>query len=67
VLVERGGKGHAENFAPVLLCHPRESGDPAGISHQHGLGPRFREDDSKKVVPMNITGVRDDALIGDFA
>jgi threonylcarbamoyladenosine tRNA methylthiotransferase MtaB len=50
VLVERGGKGHAENFAPVLMCHPR-----------------FRGDDIGRVVPMNITGVHDGALIGDFA
>jgi threonylcarbamoyladenosine tRNA methylthiotransferase MtaB len=64
VLFERGGLGHAENFAPVRLapdCHPRESGDPVTTPE---LGPRFRGND---VQAINITGVDNDVLIGTLA
>jgi threonylcarbamoyladenosine tRNA methylthiotransferase MtaB len=50
VLMERGGRGHCENFAPVLLRHSRESGNDVGT-----------------IAKMNITGVENGALIGDFA
>ena len=76
VLAERGGKGHAENFAPVLLPslsrHPSESWGPSGVSasHQGSMDPSLRWDDVEKVGKvrtMHITGVQDGALIGDFA
>jgi threonylcarbamoyladenosine tRNA methylthiotransferase MtaB len=50
VLMERGGRGHCENFAPVLLRHFPESGNDVGT-----------------IGKMNITGVENGALIGDFA
>jgi threonylcarbamoyladenosine tRNA methylthiotransferase MtaB len=69
VLFERGGLGHAENFAPVRLIsgeqnkrvnlrHPRESGDPVTASE---LGSRVR---GKDVEQVKITGVDNDHLAG---
>jgi threonylcarbamoyladenosine tRNA methylthiotransferase MtaB len=56
VLVEKDGRGHAENFAPVQLRHSRESGNPASA-----LDPRFRGGD---VVEVVISAVADGTLIG---
>jgi threonylcarbamoyladenosine tRNA methylthiotransferase MtaB len=67
VLVERGGLGHAENFAPVhLVRHSRESGNPAGGGdlHEDRLDSRFRGNDGGKVVDVLITEVVEDRLIG---
>jgi threonylcarbamoyladenosine tRNA methylthiotransferase MtaB len=80
VLVEReDGFGHAENFAPVrvvrawaepnLLRHSRESGNPATDSVQGkdaSLDPRFRGDDENvgRIIPVTITAVSGDSLIG---
>jgi threonylcarbamoyladenosine tRNA methylthiotransferase MtaB len=50
VLMERGGRGHCENFAAVLLRHSGESGNDVGT-----------------IAKMNIKGVENGALIGDFA
>jgi threonylcarbamoyladenosine tRNA methylthiotransferase MtaB len=63
VLVERDGFGHAENFAPVLLRHCRESGNPdeVGDRHRRPLDSRFRGND---IVPVTITGVEGDRLVG---
>jgi threonylcarbamoyladenosine tRNA methylthiotransferase MtaB len=64
VLFERGGLGHAENFAPVRLSgHSRDSGNPdePGAGDDRPLGPRFRGDDIQGV---KITGVEQNALIG---
>jgi threonylcarbamoyladenosine tRNA methylthiotransferase MtaB len=75
VLVEKGGMGHAENFAPVevrkareeILRHPRESGGPAFSS---GTAPeekkrdsRFRENDGE-IVQLFISAVEGDTLVG---
>jgi threonylcarbamoyladenosine tRNA methylthiotransferase MtaB len=73
VLVERGGTGHAENFAPILIGtptrHPSESWDPSGLSAgpKPSMDPSFRWGDVGKVATMHITGVHDGALIGEFA
>ncbi len=65
VLVEKDGRGHSENFAPVLIRHSRESGDPAGgvASHGGSLDSRFRGNDGE-VVETLITHVDGDTLIG---
>jgi threonylcarbamoyladenosine tRNA methylthiotransferase MtaB len=75
VLMERGGLGHAENFAPVRLSegeggstrHPRESGGPA-FSFASSVGEkkrdsRFRGNDGKLVEAL-ITGVEAGTLVG---
>jgi threonylcarbamoyladenosine tRNA methylthiotransferase MtaB len=81
VLVERHGKGHAENFAPVRLScapslprHSRESGNPDGIGDGLDvcLGPRFHGDDELKahdgqIVEVRITAVDGDTLLGEPA
>jgi threonylcarbamoyladenosine tRNA methylthiotransferase MtaB len=77
VLFERGGLGHAENFAPVRLDPspssrrkpgPKNTGraerDPTSSPGPHEtmfLGPGIRRDD---VVDVHITGVEHDVLIG---
>jgi threonylcarbamoyladenosine tRNA methylthiotransferase MtaB len=64
VLMERGGKGHAGNFAMVKLtaCHSREGGNPAGSVE---LDSRLRGNDKEgKIVPVHITAVEGDTLIG---
>jgi threonylcarbamoyladenosine tRNA methylthiotransferase MtaB len=65
VLMERGGLGHSENFAPVRFRHPRESGDPSSAGEGHGgsLDSRFRGNDGE-VVPVIITGIENDTLVG---
>jgi threonylcarbamoyladenosine tRNA methylthiotransferase MtaB len=66
VLVEKDCLGHAENFAPVLLRHPRESGGPA-ISwtqdEEKKRDSRFRGNDGK-IVEVTITALENDALLG---
>ena len=52
VLVEKGDRGHAENFAPVRIRHSRESGNPAS---------RFRGGD---LVEVAVLGVDSGTLIG---
>jgi hypothetical protein len=37
VLVEKDGKGHAENFAPVTLRRPSEGWGPCGVSMDASL------------------------------
>jgi threonylcarbamoyladenosine tRNA methylthiotransferase MtaB len=58
-LVERDGKGHAENFAPVALRHPGESWDPSGGEMDGGV----RRHDGE-VVEAFIIAVEAGALIG---
>jgi threonylcarbamoyladenosine tRNA methylthiotransferase MtaB len=70
VLTERGGSGHAANFAPVrLFRHSRESGNPAGDRdlHEDRLDSRFRGNDVGKVVDVLIAEVAGDHLIGVLA
>jgi threonylcarbamoyladenosine tRNA methylthiotransferase MtaB len=74
VLMERGGLGHAENFAPVRLTrHSRESGNPvAGDGGSAGgLDSRFRGNDIEdgeesigKVLDVLITDIAGDHLVG---
>jgi threonylcarbamoyladenosine tRNA methylthiotransferase MtaB len=69
VLVERGGQGHAENFALVKLRHSRESGSPdsAGAGSEANLDSRFCGNDVGKVVELKITDVENGALVGEAA
>lgn len=60
VLVEKDGKGHAENFAPVRLHRPREGGDPGENSH---WGPSLRWADGE-MVEAQVTAVEGDTLVG---
>jgi threonylcarbamoyladenosine tRNA methylthiotransferase MtaB len=64
VLVEKDGRGHAENFASVRLRHPGESRDLGAESHGGSLkGPGFRRGDGE-VVDTLITAVDSDTLAG---
>jgi threonylcarbamoyladenosine tRNA methylthiotransferase MtaB len=73
VLVERDGMGHAENFAPVQIRHPRESGGPASSLESQGMKKRdsrlrgndveFRGNDGE-IVEALITHVDNGALVG---
>ena len=72
VLVERDGRGHAENFAPIkITCHSLESGNPAklGDLHSGGLDPRFRGDDEEtlvgRIVAADITALDGDTLLAE--
>ena len=72
VLVERDGRGHAENFAPVqIIRHSRGSGNPAefGDLHRRGLDPRFRGDDEEtlvgRIVAADITALDGDTLLAE--
>jgi threonylcarbamoyladenosine tRNA methylthiotransferase MtaB len=60
VLVEKDGRGRAENFAPVRVRRPREGGDPSETSHW-SPGPRLGDGE---VVESLITAVDGDSLIG---
>ncbi|HZG09267.1 MAG TPA: tRNA (N(6)-L-threonylcarbamoyladenosine(37)-C(2))-methylthiotransferase MtaB [Allosphingosinicella sp.] len=65
VLMERGGLGHTEHFAPVTLRHSRESGGPASLAAD-GDGKRdsrFRGNDGK-ILDVIIDSVEDDRLVG---
>jgi threonylcarbamoyladenosine tRNA methylthiotransferase MtaB len=72
VLMERGGKGHAENFAPVRMQEVRSSRPKAllsGDEGSRGVGPNSEQRPStslgtNEVVAVRITGVADDTLIG---
>jgi threonylcarbamoyladenosine tRNA methylthiotransferase MtaB len=59
VLVEKDGKGHAENFAPVTLRRPSEGWGPCEVSMDASL--RWHDGE---VVELVITGVTADALVG---
>ena len=63
VLVEKDGRGHAENFAPVMVRRPREGWDPSENSH---WGPSLRWGDGV-VVDTVITAVEADTLVGHAA
>jgi threonylcarbamoyladenosine tRNA methylthiotransferase MtaB len=64
VLVEKDGRGHSENFAPVTIRHPGESRDLGPESHGGSpRGPGFRRGDGE-VLEILITRVEDDALVG---
>jgi hypothetical protein len=54
MLLERDGRGHAENFAPVTIRRPRAGGDPSENS-RWGDG---------QVVEVKITALDGDTLIG---
>ncbi|HEX8402835.1 MAG TPA: tRNA (N(6)-L-threonylcarbamoyladenosine(37)-C(2))-methylthiotransferase MtaB [Allosphingosinicella sp.] len=63
VLFERGGLGHAENFAPVRLApsgHPSEAG--AGDWHDRSTDASLRWHDG--ITSVRITGVDDNVLTG---
>lgn len=59
VLMERGGRGHAENFAPVDLRHASEGRHPSGV----GMGPGFRWGDGE-IVDVIVTAVEAGTLVG---
>jgi threonylcarbamoyladenosine tRNA methylthiotransferase MtaB len=65
VLVEKGGLGHSENFAPVVFRHPRESGGPAssGAPEEKKRDSRFRGNDGGVIATL-ITGVEVGSLVG---
>jgi threonylcarbamoyladenosine tRNA methylthiotransferase MtaB len=60
VLVEKDGRGHAENFAPVRLRRPSEGWGPSASSR---WGPRLRGDDDQ-IVTVLVTAVDGDTLVG---
>jgi threonylcarbamoyladenosine tRNA methylthiotransferase MtaB len=60
VLMEKGGRGHSENFAPVSLRRPREGGDPSENSH---WGPSLRWGDGE-IVEVAVTHVENGTLVG---
>jgi threonylcarbamoyladenosine tRNA methylthiotransferase MtaB len=63
-LVEKGGRGHAENFAPVTIRHPAESRDLRTRSlGGPARGPGFRRDEGE-VVNVTITHVEAGTLVG---
>jgi threonylcarbamoyladenosine tRNA methylthiotransferase MtaB len=68
VLMERGGLGHTESFAPVTLRHPRESGGPASFVEDEGMkrDSRFRGNDGD-IVEVMISGVANGKLTGAAA
>jgi hypothetical protein len=65
--VERGGAGHAENFAPVRLRRPNESREPAGAGagRRAGIDPSLRWGDEGEIVEIRVTGVENGTLIGE--
>jgi len=69
VLFEKGGLGHAENFAPVRLTSARHSSE--SWNSDHGNARHVRRLDASlrwhDVRDVTITGVEDDVLIGDAA
>jgi threonylcarbamoyladenosine tRNA methylthiotransferase MtaB len=60
VLMEKCGRGHAENFAPVQLRRAREGGDPSENSH---WGPSLRWGDGE-IAEVVVTHVEADTLVG---
>ena len=66
VLVEKDGRGHAENFAPVHLRRPSEGWDPSEFNIPEPFtrrGPSLRWGDGK-IVEVRITAVEGDTLVG---
>jgi threonylcarbamoyladenosine tRNA methylthiotransferase MtaB len=64
VLMEKGGRGHCENFAPVQFRHPGESRDLGSINLGGSpRGPGFRRGDGE-IVETLITHVDNDTLVG---
>jgi threonylcarbamoyladenosine tRNA methylthiotransferase MtaB len=59
VLVEKDGKGHAENFATVELPHPSEGWGPCGVGRDASL--RWHDGE---IVDVRITGATPDTLLG---
>ena len=66
VLVEKGERGHAENFAPVRFSGSGQSGDPACSGAEDGrrLAPCLRGNDIGKVVTVLISGTDGSQLVG---
>ena len=73
VLVERDGRGHAENFAPVQVRHSRASGNSDGVRDgcKSGLDcltanfvSRFRGNDEGEIVEAIITHAEGGTLVG---
>jgi threonylcarbamoyladenosine tRNA methylthiotransferase MtaB len=60
VLIEKDGRGHAENFAPVHIRRPSEGWDPSENPHR---GPSLRWGDGQ-IVEVRIAAVEDDSLVG---
>ncbi len=60
VLVERDGRGHAENFGPVQVRHSSESWNPPSSGKRDSS---FRGNDGD-VVEVEVIGVADETLIG---
>jgi threonylcarbamoyladenosine tRNA methylthiotransferase MtaB len=58
VLIEHGGRGHTENFAPVKLS------DHFAPAENRQLDPRLRGDDVGTVVAVSISKADRDHLIG---
>ena len=64
VLMEKDGRGHAENFAPVRYRHPGESRDLSEEGHGGSpRGPGFRRGDGE-VVEVTIVAAEADNLVG---
>jgi threonylcarbamoyladenosine tRNA methylthiotransferase MtaB len=59
VLMEKGGRGHAENFAPIRFRHASEGWHPNRAS----MDPSIRWGDGE-VVETFVTAVDDDSLVG---
>ncbi|MGZ8354765.1 MAG: tRNA (N(6)-L-threonylcarbamoyladenosine(37)-C(2))-methylthiotransferase MtaB [Allosphingosinicella sp.] len=60
VLMEKGGRGHSENFAPITIRRPREGGDPSENLH---WAPSLRWGDGE-VVEVTVTAVEAGTLVG---
>jgi threonylcarbamoyladenosine tRNA methylthiotransferase MtaB len=70
VLIEKGGRGHSENFAEVIIAdgarHSRESGGPASFGpaeEEKKRDSRLRGNDGQ-IVQVFITSATTDSLIG---
>jgi threonylcarbamoyladenosine tRNA methylthiotransferase MtaB len=59
VLVEKDGRGHAENFAPVTLRHPSEEWGPSGVPTDASL--RWVDGEIRTVTVAAVDG---DTLVG---
>jgi len=59
VLVEKDGRGHSENFAPVHLGHASEGCHPSGP----GMDPSLRWGDGE-VIEARITALDGETLVG---
>ncbi|MFN3388552.1 MAG: tRNA (N(6)-L-threonylcarbamoyladenosine(37)-C(2))-methylthiotransferase MtaB [Allosphingosinicella sp.] len=65
ILMEKGGIGHAENFAPVTLRHASEGWHPsdAGDRHERSMDPSLRWGDGE-IFEVVISKVEGDVLVG---